>query len=652
MAVLLSEDFSGFEAGPLPVDFTATGEYHYYPAPGYCGAWYDPMTGIGRRNAPWLVIEDDGRHRLLQTTTPETNGRGPAVLVAGDDDWGELTLTVRVQPLRADGYVGVCFRYRTSRSHYRLCLDEGTVLRLVRVCHEERDVLAERPFAYSCEGAYELQVEDRGGRIAVSVDGEQQFEVVDEGAAGGRVALIAKTTCIYDAVRVSAHEEATAAFVHRRDARLRELDELRERTPRPVPWRQIDTPGYGTARQIRFGHLRSRERLDILLAQNLKLMSSNDSLTTVRCLTAIDLDGNVLWQFGEPGSDLDAGLVTCDLPVQIYDIDGDGQDEVLCLKNGKLYILDGRNGEVVNVRPLPLSPGQENTFGRLVGDAIVIANFRGLDRPGDILIKNRYRQVWALDGDLDLLWTREFPTWMTGHFAQPCDLDGDGRDELVIGYCLLGPDGEMRWSHDWHDHTDEIAIGPFDPNREDVQIALVCGDAGFNILAPDGTVLHREMLGHAQRLSAAKFRSDLPGLQFYVSTYWGSGGILSLHDCTGKRLIELEPTSLGNVLNPVNWTGDGTELALLSGSREHGGMLDGHGRRVVRFPEDGHPEMCAEALDLTGDARDEVVLWDMDRIWIYTQDRPHEGTRIYRPVRYPHYNASNYRAEISLPRWA
>ena len=34
-------------------------------------------------------------------------------------------------------------------------------------------------------------------------------------------------------------------------------------------------------------------------------------------------------------------------------------------------------------------------------------------------------------------------------------------------------------------------------------------------------------------------------------------------------------------------------IARLSGSREHGGMLDGFGRRVVLFPDDGHPEMCA-----------------------------------------------------------
>ena len=105
------------------------------------------------------------------------------------------------------------------------------------------------------------------------------------------------------------------------------------------------------------------------------------------------------------------------------------------------------------------------------------------------------------------------------------------------------------------------------------------------------------------------------------------------------------------MLNPVNWTGNGTELALLSGSIEHGGMLDGYGRTVVVFPDDGHPEFCGEALDLTGDARDEIVLWDMERLWIYTQGKPFDGDRIYKPIRYPHYNASDYRAEISLPGW-
>lgn len=496
-----------------------------------------------------------------------------------------------------------------------------------------------------------FEVELKGPAITVRLDGDKVFSATDETYARGRMALTASTSSFFDSVCVTATEEGQSAFIQTRDARLRELDELRERYPKPVPVKQIETEGFGVGRQVRFGHLKSRDRLDVLLAQNIKLMPGSDSLTTVRCLTAMDLDGNILWQFGEPSADRDAGMVTCDVPVQIYDIDGDGNDEVLCLKNFKLYVLNGQTGKVKNVAPLPLGPEDEDNFGRVTGDAIVIANFRGLERPCDILVKNRYRQVWALTDKLEQMWTAKQEGWWTGHYPQPYDFDGDGRDELFIGFTMLGPDGEVRWTHRFKDHTDEIAIGPFDPDREDVQIVTVSGDEGVFVFAPDGEILHREPVGHAQRLSAAKFREDLPGLQFYVSTYWGCAGILTLHDCKGRRILEFEPEATGSVLNPVNWAGDGTELALLSGSREHGGLVDGSGRRVVLFPDDGHPEMCGEAVDLRGDSRDEVVLWDMERMWVYTQDAPFEGDRIYRPVRYPHYNASNYRAEISLPRW-
>jgi hypothetical protein len=56
-------------------------------------------------------------------------------------------------------------------------------------------------------------------------------------------------------------------------------------------------------------------------------------------------------------------------------------------------------------------------------------------------------------------------------------------------------------------------------------------------------------------------------------------------------------------------------------------------------------------MDVAGDERDEILLWDLDRVWIYTQDRPFEGKRIYAPERNPTYNESNYRAQVSLPRW-
>jgi len=44
--------------------------------------------------------------------------------------------------------------------------------------------------------------------------------------------------------------------------------------------------------------------------------------------------------------------------------------------------------------------------------------------------------------------------------------------------------------------------------------------------------------------------------------------------------------------------------------------------------------------------------WANAIFWIYTQDRPTAGDRVYIPVRNPDYNESNYRTVVSRPGWA
>jgi Fe-S-cluster containining protein len=54
-------------------------------------------------------------------------------------------------------------------------------------------------------------------------------------------------------------------------------------------------------------------------------------------------------------------------------------------------------------------------------------------------------------------------------------------------------------------------------------------------------------------------------------------------------------------------------------------------------------------LNVTGDARDEIIVCDQQRVWIYAQDRPFTGKRIYDPIRNPDYNESNYRTNAGRP---
>jgi hypothetical protein len=176
-------------------------------------------------------------------------------------------------------------------------------------------------------------------------------------------------------------------------------------------------------------------------------------------------------------------------------------------------------------------------------------------------------------------------------------------------------------------------------------------DEGFLMFDLAGKLLKQVRVGHNQSPAAGKFRMDVPGLQYMSINFWRNPGIVTLFDWDGNILAQEEPVHSGAPMLPVNWRGDGQEFVLLSGNPKEGGMIDGHLRRVVMFPADGHPDLAAKVLDLTGDARDEIVLWDQKRVWIYTQDRPFTGKRIYAPVRDPEYNDSNYRSEVSMPAW-
>ncbi|KKM22906.1 hypothetical protein LCGC14_1620610, partial [marine sediment metagenome] len=87
------------------------------------------------------------------------------------------------------------------------------------------------------------------------------------------------------------------------------------------------------------------------------------------------------------------------------------------------------------------------------------------------------------------------------------------------------------------------------------------------------------------------------------------------------------------------------------GLYDEGGAYDGWGRKVMDFPDDGHPDMCNAVLDITGDCRDEIVVWDPNEIWVYTQhDNPIPG-KLYKPKRNELSNYSNYQASVSLPGW-
>ncbi|MDQ7989343.1 MAG: hypothetical protein REI09_06885 [Candidatus Dactylopiibacterium sp.] len=657
MRTLFEDQFSEFRIGPFPYDpkHSAIGEYHYWPTQGFKGAWYDPVVWYGWLGPTWIVTENEGVKYMEQTRAQAAITAHWPTLTAGDTSWHDYRVSLTLRPLSTGSHVGLACRYVHARSYVFFGFEGGRV-RLIRREQDAFTELASAPFALDADRHYRLALECEGAQLRAYVDGALCLEAQDPGAAAGKIALIARMPAQFTDVEVCMQDAAHEAWLASQAAAAEELAGLRARTPQPRLWKSIDLKDFGSGRQIRFGHLTGGDTTHIVLAQHQK-RGYKDAYAHISCLTAIDLDGNMLWQTGCPSTEPDHAIVSCDLPFQLYDIDGDGADEVIVSRDFKLMILDGATGKVRASIPTPRSeapdaslhslPHGRYAFDRVNIDAIRICNFRGGERPRDILVKDRYSRLWAYDDQLNLLW--HFHEGITGHFPYTADINGDGREEMFVGYHLVDADGKLQWTLPVPtDHTDEILIGHWNPAAPEAQIAIASGDEGFMIANLQGEILVKEMIGHAQRVSTGNYRPDLPGLELSVTTYWGYQGIIYLYDCEGRLLHAFEPTSNGNLITPVNWTGDGHDLRLLHGNVTHGGLVDGWGRCVVSFPDDGHPDLCAEAIDLTGDGREEIVLWDTQRLYIYTQDRPASAARPA-PQTYPHYNASNYRGEYHYP---
>jgi hypothetical protein len=182
-------------------------------------------------------------------------------------------------------------------------------------------------------------------------------------------------------------------------------------------------------------------------------------------------------------------------------------------------------------------------------------------------------------------------------------------------------------------------------------ILYAASDDGVLFLDLFGNIIKHYNIGHAQNPAILKLREDLPGLQTVTINFWGNQGILNFFDADGNIYHTCEPNNFVSMCLPVNWLGNGIEYFLHSTNVTYGGMFDGWGRPVVSFPDDGHPDLCNAVLDITGDCRDEIITWDQNEIWIYTQeDMPKKG-RLYAPTRNPLWNESNYKASISIPGW-
>ena len=398
-----------------------------------------------------------------------------------------------------------------------------------------------------------------------------------------------------------------------------------------------DTLHYGG--DVRVGDLNGNGKMDFLVYR-----SAGNGMKPC-FLAAFTVDGHVLWQVGEGGvQPARPG------PVTIYDIDGDGHAEVLCLFQAYPHATDdvsveGGTGEPVSMQNVVLQirdgatgrvkrEAAPESFRRLVGTGsnwvhqrFLIANLRGLERSGDCIIKIG-NMILAFDDQLQLLWQYTI-RWndygrCTAYIPAVGDIDGDGRDEINGGYYLLDDDGTPLWERQLAPHMDSVDITEWQDG-----VPAVFASGGGHILDERGDIvlqLGEDVVPHGQEARVADFLTTVPGREWAIRNNGHNPELIVVGE-TGiiHKQLQLNDSPNHTGMSAIHWWTSNYQALLYNG-----GVLwnldTGLSRALPGLPAPVGPKKMGWyhciPVDICGDTGEEIVVYNpWDRfIAIYSRD--------------------------------
>ncbi|MDR0575133.1 MAG: glycoside hydrolase family 88 protein [Tannerella sp.] len=374
-------------------------------------------------------------------------------------------------------------------------------------------------------------------------------------------------------------------------------------------------------------------------------------------------DGTFLWSY-DMGQGIEPGVWYS--PFVAFDFNGDGKAEVALKtapdtirrdKNGHvgygeeyLTILDGMTGKKIaqanwperNDRYGNLNRQNRNQIGiaYLDGKTPYILACRGTYKLMVVdawqLNGNRLERAWRWDGDEENPVTRS----MGSHNMVCADVDNDGRDEILLGSCMLDDNGTLLWSAGLG-HPDKIYLTDIDPQRPGMEVFLALEpwhDNGRGVCVVDAAtgeavwnIGHKTM--HVGDGMVADFDPNNPGMECFASED-GKGG------STDKYLLTAQGGYLGKnedvpgCRNWIWWDGDLLRETFGNVNDRWGAesMSGGRAQQIVKWKgetlkEDIQGDIIMIA-DLLGDWREEVITALDGEIRIYYTGIPAEDKRV------------------------
>jgi len=406
----------------------------------------------------------------------------------------------------------------------------------------------------------------------------------------------------------------------------------------------VDTTGFGDT-GMRLGDLDGDGEQEVVFFQardcHIPRMSAGGYRheKQVHCITAMKLDGEVMWQEGVP---LGTGYWAMHgLAAEVADIDADGRTEVVYVteRGGRSYlrILEGDRGYLRK---------EVETGPNCV---MQLCDIRGLGAKRDILVSTYLNPIYIYSDDLTCLWNCHFYGG-AGHHHASADIDGDGREELFIGYCCVRADGsKIWWRPDLEPHLEEMTRAP---HVDSLQIHDIDADgrlellmvAGRDLIVLDAATGEDRWIfqgEHIQSCAVGDFLPDRDGLQLFLTERRLRGDREAagyrgyMVDCRGRELWRRDKAGYGRRIAIDQREAD---CIFTTPPGRPPTIIDGQGAviqelqmpaftwREDRF-DDGDTGLRAlyAITDVDADGREEILAYNRTRLWRWGQGQGEEA---------------------------
>lgn len=336
-----------------------------------------------------------------------------------------------------------------------------------------------------------------------------------------------------------------------------------------------------------------------------------------------DHEGTKLWCYRAPS--LEEGLSnrqSFEPPGAIWDVDGDGMGEVIHWRHfdgqSWLVVADGLTGEIKQKAPFPsVYPDAFNNYRVAIArlepgyprNIIVLA-----DSGGTI-------SITAYSADLKILWSHveKRNKDNLGHYIYPCDITGNGLDDVIVGALALDSKGRVIWDRLFPEnrhHIDSMRFIDIDHDGRK-EIVAAYSNLGVHVLRLDsGELIWERPAHHTQQIETGYFLKEhcgpqvsagariynrLPGVYLSAQIFW--------YDCNGEFIDVWPRVPLNGNPDFVkgDWLGDGNEHLFWYKFK-----INSSGKGILYFPDQVY-----HMFDFNGDGADEVITVQPGRVRVY-----------------------------------